>query len=57
MSVPKKLTKGAQATFEFTVEQRKLAKEAKTVGSLDELEESVSRWFLKLILDLNWLYR
>lgn len=44
-----KITKDAQAIFEFTVEQRKFASGAKTVGTLDELEATVSDRSFKLI--------
>ena len=46
MSGPIKNTKDAEVTFKFTVKQRKFAKDAKTAGSLDGLEESVCPWFL-----------
>ena len=54
VSGPIKNTKDAKATFNFTVKQRRLAKDAKTAGSLNELEESVCLLFLTLILKLNW---
>ena len=56
MSGPIKFTKDAQATFEFTVAQHKFANDAKTPGSLDELEAMVCLLSLKLILKLYWLY-
>lgn len=55
VSGPIKLTKDPRRTFEFTVMQRKFASQAKTVGSLSELEAKVSLWFLKFILKLSKL--
>lgn len=50
ISGPMKVIKGAQAIFDFTVEQRRFAGEAKTVGSLEELKATVSECSFKLVL-------
>ena len=42
VSGPLILTKDTQATYKFTLRQRKFANHAKTAGSLDELEVMVS---------------
>ena len=57
ISGPLKYVKGAQAIFDFTVRQRQFANDAKTVESLEDLEASVSVLSLKLIINLNYLYR